>query len=153
MKINNIILGTFFAIATTSASAEYRHTEGNYNEVLNQCLNKFGYNKNMSVERRINHYDFSYAKKCASDYLQALNKQNQEELNDFLEWNPRYTVPGQSSNKCFGKPKVQPFEYGGLQVSRRGYKAWVKYRENMPNCFEGRSWDNRFQPYFQEGKL
>jgi hypothetical protein len=85
--------------------------------------------------------------KAASCYFEWKNKQNEEELaelRDFLQHNPRYTVPGQSLNRCFGKPREMPFESAYIERYGNGFRAGITYKDTLPaNCYENAPWDNR----------
>jgi hypothetical protein len=85
--------------------------------------------------------------KAASCYFDWKNKQNEKELaelQDFLKHNPRYRVPGQSLNRCWGKPREMPFEKSTISVGPDGMHASVWYKDKMPaGCYENAPWDNR----------
>ena len=109
------------------------------NDAAKWCLERHNYD-----QKNFDTYDFSKAASCFSNYINEKNKQEQEELRDFLKHNPRYTVPGQSLNKCFGKPREMPFEKSTLEVGPNGMKAEVWYKDKLPaNCYENAPWDNR----------
>lgn len=130
-------------LAASSAQAEITHIPSRYNEVLAQCLEYYGYDKTAPIEQRLK-YDFTKASRCANNYLTELNKARDKELRDFLAHNPRYRAPGQSLNKCYGKPRVNPFESSGIEVTKDGYYAWVNYKDEIPaGCYENAPWDNR----------
>lgn len=139
-----IILGAVLALITSATTAEIKHIPNNYNEVVGLCLQKYGYDKTAPIEVRMA-FDFQKASACAQDYLADLREAQDEELRDFLKHNPRYKYPGQSLNKCFGKPREMPFENSGIQVNKDGsYYAWVNYKDKIPaGCFETAPWDNR----------
>jgi hypothetical protein len=85
--------------------------------------------------------------KAASCYFKWKNQQiaaERAELRDFLEANPRYRVPGQSLNRCWGKPREMPFESSYLKVGPNGMEAGVNYKDTIPaGCYENAPWDNR----------
>jgi hypothetical protein len=138
-----IILGAIVALITTAASAEYKHIPSQYNEVLSACLVKYGYDKTAPIDERMK-FDFSKASACANSYLGELQAARDEELRDFLEHNPRYRVPGQSLNKCYGKPREMPFEKSTISVGPDGMHAAVWYKDKLPaGCYENAPWDNR----------
>ena len=65
-------------------------------------------------------------------------------MRDFLKHNPRYRVPGQSQNSCWGKPRVMPFESSYIEQTANGFKAGVSYKDTLPaGCYENAPWDNR----------
>ena len=107
------------------------------NKVMKQCLQMTG----NSFET----YNFTKASACYSQWKVGEMKKEYAEMRDFLKHNPRYRYPGQSNNKCWGKPRVQPFESSGIEFDGKGgYKAWVNYKDKMPaGCYETAPWDNR----------
>jgi len=110
------------------------------NEALKRCLEQTGYN-----QKNFDTFDFSKAAACHSAYRIGKQKEEYAELRDFLKHNPRYRYPGQSNNKCFGKPREMPFESSGIEFDGNGgYRAWVNYKDKMPaGCYENAPWDNR----------
>lgn len=88
--------------------------------------------------------NYSDAAKC---YFEWRNKKNEEELaelRDFLNHNPRYRFPGQSLNRCFGKPREMPFESAYIKADKNGFEAGITYKDNLPaGCYENAPWDNR----------
>lgn len=88
--------------------------------------------------------DYREAAACYQDWKDGKRAEEYAELRDFLKHNPRYRYPGQSLNKCFGKPREMPFESSGIEVGPSGYKAWVNYKDKIPaGCYETAPWDNR----------
>lgn len=109
------------------------------NQAMKACLAAGGYDS-----KDIDTFDFNKAAACHSDYRVGVTKAKNAELRDFLDANPRYRVPGQSLNKCWGKRRETPFESAGLEVSETGMKAWVNYKDKLPaGCYENGPWDNR----------
>lgn len=139
-----ILIGVILAFMSSAAIAELKQIPNNYNEVLSLCLEKYGYDKTASIDKRLA-FDFNKASACAQQYLSDLQAARDEELRSFLAANPRYMYPGQSLNKCFGKPREMPFENSGIRVNKDGsYYAWVNYKDKIPaSCFETAPWDNR----------
>ena len=122
-------------LGVTSASAESLSN----NEATKLCLAEFGY----SVEN-FDSFDFSKAAACDSDYRQAIYAEKLAELKDFLKHNPRYRVPGQSLNRCWGKPREMPFESAYIKQTSGGFEAGVSYKDTLPaGCYENAPWDNR----------
>ena len=107
------------------------------NKVMKQCLQMTG----DSFET----YNFTKASACYDQWKTGELKKEYAELRDFLKHNPRYRYPGQSNNKCWGKPRVQPFESSGIEFDGKGgYRAWVNYKDTIPaGCYETAPWDNR----------
>ena len=137
-----LLVGLMAAVPSASWSGVH-HIESHYNQVLSKCLTDTGYDKNASIEERMQ-FDFSKASRCAHGYLTELNKARDAELRDFLAHNPRYRVPGQSLNKCFGKPREMPFEKSTISIGPNGMHAAVWYKDKIPaSCYENAPWDNR----------
>lgn len=81
---------------------------------------------------------------CAANLREIKTNLDREELRDFLKHNPRYKFPGQSLNKCFGKPREMPFEQATFSTSPYGMYAEIKYKDTLPaDCFQSQPWDNR----------
>ena len=88
--------------------------------------------------------DYNEAASCYSNWKQHKNAQELAELRDFLKHNPRYRVPGQSLNRCWGKPREMPFESAGIETNGSNMRAWVNYKDKLPaGCYENAPWDNR----------
>ena len=119
-----LILSILAALWTTATSANTN------NEVMKHCV------------QSTNNYN-----EAASCYFKWKNKQNEielAELRDFLKHNPRYGVPGQSLNRCWGKPREMPFEKSTITVGPNGMEASVWYKDKLPaGCYENAPWDNR----------
>ena len=90
--------------------------------------------------------DWNAAASCHAEYRQAVREVELAELRDFLKHNPRYRVPGQSLNRCWGKPREMPFESAGIETNGNSMRAWVNYKDKLPaGCYENAPWDNRDQ--------
>ena len=88
--------------------------------------------------------DWNAAASCHAEYRQAVRELELAELRDFLKHNPRYRVPGQSLNRCWGKPREMPFESAGIETDGTSMRAWVNYKDTLPaGCYENAPWDNR----------
>ena len=104
-----------------------------------ECLEHFNYSQD-----NFDTFDWSAAAWCASQRRTAANNQKLMEMRDFLAANPRYRVPGQSMNKCWGKEREMPFESAGIETNGNSMRAWVNYKDTMPTgCYENGPWDNR----------
>ena len=109
------------------------------NTATKACLNQTGY----SLEN-FDTFDWSKAAACASKARVKANAAQLAELRDFLKHNPRYRVPGQSLNRCLGKPREMPFESSYIKVTGNSFEAGVNYKDTLPaGCFENAPWDNR----------
>ena len=114
-------------------------TASQSNQALKYCLEKYNYN-----QKDFNTFDFNKAAACHSDYRIGKMKAEYAEMRDFLKHNPRYRVPGQSLNRCWGKPREMPFESAGIETNGTSMKAWVNYKDKLPaGCYENAPWDNR----------
>ena len=123
----------------TSTVFTYKAHANENNEMMKACLYKNGY----TVEK-FDSFDFGVAASCYQNYKTKANAEKLAELRDFLKHNPRYRYPGQSNNKCWGKPREMPFESAGIEMNNGGMKAWVNYKDKLPaGCFETAPWDNR----------
>ena len=123
---------SWVAVLTTDASAE----DNLNNKVIKQCLQMTG----NSFET----YDFNKASACYQQWKVGEIKKEYAELRDFLKHNPRYRFPGQSLNRCWGKPREMPFESAYIEKTGDGFKAGVSYKDTLPaGCYENAPWDNR----------
>jgi len=88
--------------------------------------------------------NWNAAASCHAEYRQKVRAEQYAELRDFLKHNPRYRVPGQSLNRCWGKPREMPFESAYIKVDNNGFEAGVNYKDKLPaGCYENAPWDNR----------
>jgi len=109
------------------------------NNYMNTCLEVNGYKP-----ENFDTFNWSKAAACASDYRVNQNRVELAEMRDFLKHNPRYRVPGQSLNRCWGKPREMAFESAGMETNGSSMKAWVNYKDTLPaGCYENGPWDNR----------
>jgi hypothetical protein len=109
------------------------------NNMMKACLDKSGYTSD-----KFDSFNWSAAAGCYHNYKTQRNAEELAELRDFLKHNPRYRFPGQSLNKCFGKPREMPFESAGIETDGSSMRAWVNYKDKLPaGCFETAPWDNR----------
>ena len=109
------------------------------NEAMKYCLEKYNY-----TQDQFDTFNWSKAAACHSDYRIGVQKAKYAELRDFLDANPRYRVPGQSMNKCWGKPREMPFESAYIKQTAGGFEAGVSYKDKLPaGCYENAPWDNR----------
>jgi len=124
-------------IALTVASTAWANPS---NEAMKACLAKFNYTPD-----QFDTFDWSKAAACHSDYRVGVMEAEYAEMRDFLKHNPRYRVPGQSQNKCWGKPREMPFESVTASASADGsWHVGVSYKDTLPaGCYENGPWDNR----------
>lgn len=88
--------------------------------------------------------DYNKAAACYQNWKTGDNAAKLTELRDFLKHNPRYRVPGQSLNRCWGKPREMPFESAYIKKTGDGFEAGVNYKDKLPaGCYESAPWDNR----------
>ena len=115
-----------------------------YNKGVKSCLQHFGYQWDAPAEERINNFDWNAASVCTNAVKRKIVAKKYAELQDFLKHNPRYRYPGQSNNRCWGKPRENAFESSYIKLSKNGFEAGVNYKDTMPaGCHETGSWDNR----------
>jgi len=101
------------------------------NEVMKECVQQFA-------------PDYNKASACYFAWKSGDNAVKLAEFRDFLKHNPRYRFPGQSLNKCWGKPREMPFESAYIKQTRGGFEAGVSYKDKLPaGCYENGPWDNR----------
>ena len=109
------------------------------NKGLQDCLDDLKY-----AYEDFDTFNWNKAAACHSKIIEEKVKAERAELRDFLKHNPRYRVPGQSLNRCWGKPRDMPFEKSKLSVSDSGMSAEIWYKDKLPaGCFENAPWDNR----------
>ena len=123
-------------IALTVASTAWASDN---NQAMKACLAKYNYTLD-----QFDTFDWSKAAACHSDYRISVQKAKNAELREFLDANPRYRVPGQSQNRCWGKPREMPFESAYIKQTQGGFEAGVSYKDTLPaGCYENGPWDNR----------
>lgn len=133
------VIGAIVGAILVSAAFTHGAIANENNEAIKGCLVINGY-----TPEKFDTFDFNKASSCYQNYKTKANAEKLAELRDFLKHNPRYRYPGQSMNKCWGKPREMPFESAGIEMSDKGMKAWVNYKDKLPaGCFETAPWDNR----------
>ena len=109
------------------------------NQAMKACLAINGY-----TPEKFDTFDFTKAAACHQDYRADRRTAQLAEMRAFLEANPRYRYPGQSMNKCWGKPREMPFESAYIKQTPGGFEAGVSYKDKLPaGCYENGPWDNR----------
>ena len=137
MRDNLIALGLLVA-ALGAWTVVANANENMNNKMIKDCVQYY------RTGSTINDVDWTKASACYSQWRIGENKKEYAELRDFLKHNPRYMYPGQSNNKCWGKPRENPFESAYIRHTRNGFEAGVSYKDKMPaGCFETAPWDNR----------
>jgi len=108
------------------------------NKMIKDCVQHY------RTGTTVNDVDWTKASACYSQWKIGEMKKEYAEMRDFLKHNPRYRYPGQSNNKCWGKPRENPFESAYIRHTTNGFEAGVSYKDKMPaGCFETAPWDNR----------
>jgi len=139
MRNNLIAFGLLLAavvswVWVTTAQAE----ENLNNKMIKDCVQHY------RTGSTVNDVDWTKASACYSQWRVGEMKKEYAEMRDFLKHNPRYRYPGQSNNKCWGKPREMPFESAYIERTGDGFRAGVSYKDTMPaGCFETAPWDNR----------
>lgn len=124
----------YFLIAMLWVSPLWAN-EANPNWYIKHCKNQVEFDKTG---------DWNKLSVCTNSFVNARQEQKYQELRAFLEANPRYRFPGQSLNRCWGKPREMPFEKSTVSVGPQGMQASVWYKDKLPaGCFEQYGWDNR----------
>jgi len=137
MRDNLIALGLLVA-ALGAWTVVANANENINNKMIKDCVQH--YRTGVSV----NDVDWTKASACYSQWKVGEMKKEYAEMRDFLKHNPRYRYPGQSNNKCWGKPREMPFESAYIERTGDGFRAGVSYKDKMPaGCFETAPWDNR----------
>src|SRR5210317_2185088 len=125
LKITILAVAGVLAVSSANASDN--------NRAIQQCLDSVGYDRTAPVEQRFEGVDISAAARCYHDYKKDQQIAALENMREFLAANPRYRYPGQSMNRCWGKPREMPFESSGIEFDGNGgYKAWVNYKDKLP---------------------
>ena len=125
-----IIATVLFCLVAVPAHANQN------NQVMKQCLQMTG--------NSFDTYNFTKAAACYQDWKAGAEAEKLAELRDFLKHNPRYRIPGQSMNRCWGKPREMPFESAYIERTGDGFRAGVNYKDTLPaGCYENAPWDNR----------
>ena len=137
MRDNLIALGLLVA-ALGAWTVVANANENMNNKMIKDCVQYY------RTEASVNDVDWTKASACYSQWRVGEMKKEYAELRDFLKHNPRYIYPGQSNNKCWGKPRENPFESAYIRHTTNGFEAGVSYKDKMPaGCFETAPWDNR----------
>jgi hypothetical protein len=124
----------YFLIAMLWASPLWANEEDS-NWYITHCKNQVEFDKTG---------DWYKLSVCTSKYVIEKEQRQRQEIRDFIRANPRYMYPGQSLNRCFGKPREMPFERSTVSVGPQGMQASVWYKDTLPaGCFETSGWDNR----------
>jgi len=119
---------TVIALAVLCVSPAWANQN---NEIMKECIQAYAPNYNK-------------ASSCYFTWKSGDNAVKLAELRDFLKHNPRYRHPGQSMNKCWGKPREMPFESAYIERTGDGFRAGVSYKDTLPaGCYENAPWDNR----------
>ena len=129
-----IIATVAICLFATTSQAEISN-----NDALKGCLALYNY-----TPEKFDEFDFTKASYCFQNWRSQKDKEKLAELRDFLKHNPRYRVPGQSLNRCWGKPREMPFESAYIEKTGDGFRAGVSYKDTLPaGCYENTPWDNR----------
>ena len=137
MRDNLIALGLLVA-ALGAWTVVANANENMNNKMIKDCVQYY------RTGSTVDNVDWTKASACYSQWRVKEIKEEYEEMRDFLKHNPRYRYPGQSNNKCWGKPRENPFESAYIRHTTNGFEAGVSYKDKMPaGCFETAPWDNR----------
>ena len=139
MRENAIAIGLLAAAALSWLWVATAKAEENLNnQMIKDCVQHY------RTGSDVNDVDWTKASACYSQWKVGEMKKEYAEMRDFLKHNPRYRYPGQSNNKCWGKPREMPFESAYIRHTTNGFEAGISYKDTMPaGCFETAPWDNR----------
>jgi len=140
MRDNLIAFGLLAAAAVSWVwlATDVKAEENLNNKMIKDCVQHYRTGSN------VNDVDWTKASACYSQWKIGEMKKEYAEMRDFLKHNPRYRYPGQSNNKCWGKPRENPFESAYIRHTTNGFEAGVSYKDTIPaGCFETAPWDNR----------
>jgi hypothetical protein len=130
MKEIIAVIGTVaFVVAVWTVSAKAQSAS---NEAMKMCLEINGY-----TLEKFDTFDFSKAAACHSEYRVRQNQIKLANLRQFLKDNPRYRYPGQSDNRCFGKPREMAFEHINGSAGAWGWNVNIKYKDVIKPCIIG----------------
>lgn len=90
------------------------------NEMMKACLEVHGYDKTLSVEERIDSFDWVSASSCISNQRGLANAAYRKKVTEFLAKNPHYRYPGMGLpngvvgqlDPCWGKNRKYHKEGG-----------------------------------------
>ena len=68
---------------------------------------------------------------CINDIRSDMRRQKEDDTWEFLKANPRYRIPGQSLNKCYGKPKERALDR--IETQADGSTV-AYYKDKIPEC-------------------
>jgi len=68
--------------------------DANVNEYMKDCLDHFGYDRNLTVEERFQEVDFRKAANCALKHRVGIYLEDNKLTASFLEANPHFRYPG-----------------------------------------------------------
>ena len=137
MRDNLIALGLLVA-ALGAWTVVANANEKTNNKMIKDCVQYY------RTGSTVDNVDWTKASACYSQWRIGENKKELAEMRDFLKHNPRYRYPGQSMNRCWGKPRENPFESAYIERTGDGFRAGVSYKDKMPaGCYENGPWDNR----------
>ena len=92
------------------------YVDAGYNQIAKECLDLYGYDKNLPVEIRFKDFEFNKASACASKrHFVEFTLPRMKQLESFLESNPEYLIPGGSNGNidpCWGKNRLYHREGG-----------------------------------------
>lgn len=109
------------------------------NTAITGCLAINGYHP-----KDFDTFEWNKAAGCFHNWKSERQREELAELRDFLKHNPRYRYPGQSNNRCWGKPREMPFESAYIERTGNDFRAGVSYKDTLPaGCYENAPWDNR----------
>jgi hypothetical protein len=121
-----LLVGTlFYMFVATPAEAVERTPD---NSIAFYCKKEHNY-QGIGKTSTKDMMDFAY---CIDHLKNEMRRQEQATLWEFLKANPRYRVPGQSLNKCFGRPKERALDR--FETKSDG-STMAYYKDKIVECY------------------
>lgn len=112
-------------LSVIAVSADASSTEPS-NDPVFYCKNKY-YTGLQDTSTK----DWMNFATCINDIKSDLRRQKESSIWEFLKENPRYRVPGQSLNRCYGKPKERALDK--IETQTDG-STTAYYKDKIAEC-------------------
>jgi hypothetical protein len=117
----------YLALIAILATPAYAVSPKPNNEPLYQCRDLYYHGINGTTTESM----MAFAA-CVSKMRGEVFHQREREIWEFIEANPRYRVPGQSLNKCFGRPKERALDR--FETKSDG-STMAYYKDKIVECY------------------
>jgi hypothetical protein len=117
----------YFALILLLATPAYAVSSGPNNEPLYQCRDLYYHGINGTTTESM----MAFAS-CVSKMRGEEFRKREKEIWEFIEANPRYRVPGQSLNKCFGRPKERAL---ARYETKPDGSTMAYYKDKIAECY------------------